>query len=87
MVELPPLIQYARYFASITLLYYCVHHPQGCIAQTLTGPLWGAVFFLSGATALGPNILWSAPPSKIHHRVNMDGIPINARNHLCLADL
>ena len=32
-------------FTSVTLLFYHVHHPQGCTAQTLMGPPWGVVFF------------------------------------------
>ena len=47
MVELSPLIQCARCSTSITSLYYHVHCPQGCTAQTFMGPLQGAVLWFS----------------------------------------
>ena len=49
--------------ADDTVLFYLIHHFQGCIVQTLTECLWGADWFSSsGAAMLWPNILWSTPP-------------------------
>ena len=46
-------------------------------------------FVFLGGTAVHSDQISFGPLShlKIHHRVNINGIPINARNHLCLADL
>ena len=61
----------------------------GCTAQTLTGPLWGVVVWFSqwGSCAWTKYPLVHLPHLKIYHRVNVDGIPTNARKHLYLADL
>ena len=50
--------------ADVAVLFCLLHCFQGYTAQKLTEPLWRADLFISpgGATALGPNILWSTPP-------------------------
>ena len=50
------------FFPEATSLFCHVHHFQGCTTQALTEQL--SFGFPSGAVALGPNILWSTPPSK-----------------------
>ena len=78
------------FFVADVTVFYLVHHLQDYIAQTLTDPLWGAdlLDFPIKAAALRPNILWSTSTHpKIHHRDNINVVPIHGRNCLCLADL
>ena len=67
----------------LCLLYcfYLVHCFLGYTVQTLTESLWGAGCLVckQWPAALRPNILWSTPHPKIHHRDHIDGVPIHAR--------
>ena len=63
-------------FFQCNLIYFTVYI---AFRVTLARHSWG----LYGELAFGPLPLHP----KIHHRVNIDGIPTNAKNCLCLADL
>ena len=71
------------------LLFYHVHYLEGHTAQSPTGPIWGVAFLvpLVGQLCSDQISFDPLPHPKIHHRVNMDGIPNNVRNHVCWADL
>ena len=62
MVELPSLIQYARYFAHTTLLYYCVYILRVVLPRHSWGLYGELSFLLSGGAAVRPNILWLTLP-------------------------
>ena len=88
MVELPQLIACARCFLcyliilQITLLsgLHCTDTHGASIGRCPLVFLVGQLH--SDQISFGP-----LPHPKIHHRVNIDGIPTNAKNCLCLADL
>ena len=61
----------------------------GYAGQTFTQFLWGLlVWFVSGGTAAhGPNVFWSTPViQKSTIKNYMGGIPIDAKDCLCLTD-
>ena len=69
-------------FFNATLLFYHVHHLQGHTAQTLMGPLGScSLVFPMGQMHSDQISFGPLPPTKIHHRVNIDAIPINAKKH------
>ena len=70
-------------------MFYCVHHLQGCTAQTPTGSLRRVVLLfvsLVGQLGLDQISFGPLPPFKNHHGVDTDGIPTDARNQLCWED-
>ena len=64
MVVLPTLIQCTRFFFQVLPYYFTVYIVLRVVLPRHSWGLYGELSFgyPSGATALGPNILWSTPP-------------------------
>ena len=92
MVELLLLILCTRVSTLLHTLLCCFTLYitfRGYTAQTLTEPQWGLTFWFFSwlGSCTRTNILWSATPPKIHHRDYINGVPIHARNCLCLTSM
>ena len=88
MVELPPLLPCARCVFSFMLPHYFTMYiiPGLCCPDTAGVSMGSCHLVLPVGQLWSDQMSFGPSPPKIYHKVNTDGIPINAKNCLCLAD-